>query len=52
MNDLAMNVSSSVGIAIIGGLMNSPPPTLSAGSINGTPGSLLITQTSSLLMQA
>lgn len=36
MNDLAINVSGSVGIAIIGGLMSSP--TLSAGSINGTTG--------------
>lgn len=36
MNDLAMNVSSSIGIAIIGGLMSSP--TLSIGSINGTTG--------------
>lgn len=36
MNDLAMNVSSSIGIAVIGGFMNSPA--LQAGSINGTTG--------------
>ncbi|BDR54324.1 MFS transporter [Bombiscardovia apis] len=36
MNDLAINVSGSVGIAIIGGLMSSPA--LSRGSINGTTG--------------
>ncbi|OZG48716.1 MFS transporter [Bombiscardovia coagulans] len=36
MNDLAINVSSSIGIAIIGGFMNSPA--LAARSINGTTG--------------